>query len=75
MQQLHAGQFQNAFPDLVSLQDYQIKSVEDLENGQYRVTVEAICGAKTVALQFLLARKDIGRKKGALMTRQLLVLQ
>ena len=66
------GQFQNEFSDLLLMQSYQIRSTEEEEGGNFVVSVETKCGSKSVGLKFILARKDIGRKKGSLMTRQLL---
>ena len=69
---LRAGQFQNEFSDLQNISSYEIQSVEEGSDGTHTVIVETECAGKSIGLKFILARKDIGRKKGALMTRQLL---
>jgi len=64
-----AGQFQNAFPELVMLSSYSISRVEEKEGGRYEVLADVKKGDKGLRLKFVLVRKDVGRKKGALMTR------
>jgi hypothetical protein len=63
------GQFQNAFPELVMLSSYSISRVEEKEGGRYEVLADVKKGDKGLRLKFVLVRKDVGRKKGALMTR------
>jgi hypothetical protein len=53
------------------LTDYTIGDVEEKEGGCYEVVADVTKGLKKLRLKFVLARKDIGRKKGALMTRSL----
>lgn len=67
-----AGQFQNAFPELVGLTNYHIKDIEETSSNSYSVVVEVERQADKAEVKFLLVRKDIGRKKGALMTKSLL---
>ena len=66
-----AGQFQNEFPELVGLTDYSIDSVQEGPNRSITVEVLVSKGSQEVTLRFLLLRKDVGRKKGALMTKSL----
>ena len=67
-----SGQFQNAFPELVGLSKYSIQEVEETSSDSYSVVVEVERREKKVSVKFVLVRKDIGRKKGALMTKSLL---
>jgi len=53
------------------LTDYSISTVEEKEGGCFEVVADVTKGGKNLRLKFVLARKDIGRKKGALMTRSL----
>ena len=69
-----AGQFQNAFPELVMLSTYSIEDSKDLKDGCHEVLADVKKGSSKRKYRFLLARKDVGRKKGALMTRTLTVL-
>lgn len=66
-----AGQFQNAFPDLVNLSTYTLGNANEKDGGCFEVVADVKKGGKEQKLRFVLARKDIGRKKGALMTKSL----
>jgi len=51
------------------LSSYSISRVEEKEGGRYEVLADVKKGDKGLRLKFVLVRKDVGRKKGALMTR------
>lgn len=67
-----AGQFQNAFPELVGLTGYAIDSIQETGPDTFSVAVTVTRHSAEARLRFLLVRKDVGRKKGALMTKSLL---
>lgn len=71
IESMPAGQFQNAFPELVGLTDYTIEGTEQQPGDSYHVDVAVTKGGKATGFRFLLVRKDIGRKKGSLMTGRL----
>ena len=68
-----AGQFQNAYPELVSLHSYQIEGSK-YEQEVHKVLVSVVSGLEQKHAQFvfILAIKEVGTKKGALMTRCLI---
>ena len=68
-----AGQFQNVYPELMNLRSYVIegtKSEEDL----HKVLVKVTSGVDRSESHFvfILAVKNVGTRKGALMTRCLI---
>lgn len=71
---VHAGNFQNVYPELVNLEHYSIQGNKH-EDGVHKVLVEVTppnhTGQKPQFV-FILAEKDIGAKQGALMTRCLI---
>ncbi len=73
MQCLSAGQFQNELPELVNLHSYSIEGSK-YEEDVHKVLVDVVSGLDLSPAQFVfvLAEKDIGTKKGALMTRCLI---
>lgn len=69
-----AGNFQNAYPELVNLNSYSIQGSKQ-EEGVHKVLVEVTSQhqkEKKSHFVFILAEKEIGAKKGALMTRCLI---
>ena len=68
-----AGQFQNAFPMLVGLEDYSIESIAT-EESTAEVIVNVSSKSHQHKLCFKMVEKDIGRKKGAFMTKSLVLL-
>lgn len=71
----HAGQFQNSFPELFDMVDYSITDTK--EAGGVHTVIAEVQTSKSkdkqpVRFRFELAQKDIGKKKGSLMTKQLL---
>ena len=68
-----AGQFQNAYPELVNLHSYNIEGSK-YEEEVHKVLVNVISGLEQKHAQFvfILAKKEVGTKKGALMTRCLI---
>ena len=68
------GQFQNAFPNFVLSDGFKIGSVEEHTQDAYSVEVEVQKGGSQSKARFSMLRKDIGRKKGALMTKSIQLL-
>lgn len=70
---MSAGQFQNAYPELVNLHSYDIEGSK-YEEEVHKVLVNVISGLehKHAQFVFILAKKEVGTKKGALMTRCLI---
>ena len=68
-----AGQFQNAYPELMNLYSYAIEGSK-FEEDVHKVLVTVTSGVDRSESQFvfILAEKDVGTKKGALMTRCLI---
>lgn len=68
-----AGQFQNAYPELMNLHSYAIEGSK-FEEDVHKVLVKVTSGVDKSEAQFVfvLAEKDVGTKKGALMTRCLI---
>ena len=56
------------------LSSYSIEDGKDLEGGCHEVFANVKKGSNERKYRFVLARKDVGRKKGALMTRTLTAL-
>ena len=70
---LPAGQFQNAYPELMNLNSYAIEGSRYEEDvHKVLVTVESGVDKSESQFVFVLAVKDIGTKKGSLMTRCLI---
>lgn len=71
--QCFAGQFQNAYPELMNLQSYVIEGTK-FEEDVHKVLVKVTSGVggSESRFVFILAVKDVGTKKGALMTRCLI---
>lgn len=69
-----AGQFQNAFPLMVGLEEFSLEKVEQRSEDMCDVTIQLRKAGKTCRACFHLVRKDIGRKKGALMTKSISLL-
>lgn len=67
------GQFQNAYPELMNLQSYVIEGTK-FEEDVHKVLVKVTSGVggSESRFVFILAVKDVGTKKGALMTRCLI---
>lgn len=67
------GQFQNELPELVNLHSYSIEGSK-YEEDVHKVLVDVVSGLDLSHAQFVfvLAEKDIGTRKGALMTRCLI---
>lgn len=71
---LHTGGFFTAFPELVNLANFEVLKVEDLPEGMKEVSVNAVSsvGSGTeVNLLFRLVTRNIGRKKGCWMTKNI----
>lgn len=68
-----AGQFQNAYPELMNCYSYAIEGAK-FEEDVHKVLVKVTSGVDKSESQFvfILAEKNIGTKKGALMTRCLI---
>ena len=69
----YAGQFQNAYPELMNLGSYAIEGTK-FEEDVHKVLVKVTSGVDSSESRFvfILAVKDVGTKKGALMTRCLI---
>ena len=68
------GQFQTAFPELMSAHSYAISGSRENEDGTVRVDVRVsrMRGTSEWGYAFVLARKGVGRNEGCWMTRAVL---